>query len=64
MFALRNTNTLLPIVLVNIPFPAVPVTESTMLASASPNIAKTLLTVTGNTSLPEKPATVITINVR
>ena len=64
MFALPSTNTLLPIVLVNIPFPVVLVTESTMLASASPNIAKTLLTVTGNTSLPVKLVAVITTDVR
>ena len=64
MFALPNTNTLLPIVLVNIPFPAVLARENTMPASASPNIAKTLLTVTGNTSLPVKLVAVITTDVR
>ena len=64
MFALPNTNTLLPIVLVNIPFQVVLATESIMIASVNLNTVKTLQTVTGNTSLPEKPATVITINVR
>ena len=64
MFALPNTNIPLPIVLVNIPFPVVLVTESTMLASASPNIAKTLLTVTENTDRQENLARVITIDVR
>ena len=64
MFALPNTNTLLPIVLVNIPFPAVLVTESIMIASANLNTVKTLQTVTGNTDRPENLATVITIDVR
>ena len=64
MFALPNTNTLLPIVLVNIPFQVVLATESIMLASVNLNTVKTLQTVTGNTDLPENLARVITINVR
>ena len=64
MFALPNTNTLLPIVLVNIPFPAVLATESIMIASVNLNTVKTLQTVTGNTDRPENLATVITIDVR
>ena len=59
-----NINTLPPIVPVNIPFPAVLVTESIMIASANLNTAKTLQTVTGNTDRPENLATVITIDVR
>ena len=59
-----NINTLPPIVPVNIPFPAVLVTESIMIASANLNTVKTLQTVTGNTDRPENLATVITIDVR
>ena len=58
-----NINTLPPIVPVNIPFPAVLVTESIMIASANLNTAKTLQSVTGNTDLPENLARVITIDV-
>ena len=64
MFAHRNTNTLLLTAPVNIPFPAVLVTESIMIASANLNTVKTLQTVTGNTDLPENLAGVITIDVR
>ena len=59
-----NINTLLPIVPVNIPFPAVLATESIMIASVNRNTVKTLQTVTGNTDLPENLARVITIDVR
>ena len=59
-----NINTLPPIVPVNIPFPAVLVTESIMIASANLNTVKTLQTVTGNTDRPENLAKVITIDVR
>ena len=59
-----NINTLPPIVPVNIPFPAVLVTESIMIASANLNTVKTLQTVTGNTDRQENLATVITIDVR
>ena len=59
-----NINTLPPIVPVNIPFPAVLVTESIMIASVNLNTVKTLQTVTGNTDLPENLARVITIDVR
>ncbi len=59
-----NINTLPPIVPVNIPFPAVLVTESIMIASANLNTVKTLQTVTGNTDRPENLARVITIDVR
>ena len=59
-----NINTLLPIVQENIPFLAVLVTESIMLASVNLNTVKTLQTVTGNTDRPENLATVITIDVR
>ena len=59
-----NINTLPPIVPVNIPFPAVLVTESIMIASVNRNTVKTLQTVTGNTDLPENLARVITIDVR
>ena len=59
-----NINTLLPIVLENIPFLAVLVTESIMIVSANLNTVKTLQTVTGNTDRPENLATVITIDVR
>ena len=59
-----NISTLPPIVPVNIPFPAVLVTESIMIASANLNTVKTLQTVTGNTDRPENLATVITIDVR
>ena len=64
MFALPNTNTLLPIVLVNIPFQVVLATESIMIASVNLNTVKTLQTVTGNTDRPENLAGVITIDVR
>ena len=64
MFALPNTNTLLPIVLVNIPFQVVLATESIMIASVNLNTVKTLQTVTGNTDRQENLATVITIDVR
>ena len=64
MFALPNTNTLLPIVLVNIPFQVVLATESIMIASVNLNTVKTLQTVTGNTDRPENLARVITIDVR
>ena len=59
-----NINTLPPIVPVNIPFPAVLVTESIMIASANLNTVKTLQTVTENTDRQENLATVITIDVR
>ena len=59
-----NINTLPPIVPVNIPFPAVLVTESIMIASVNLNTVKTLQTVTGNTDRPENLARVITIDVR
>ena len=59
-----NINTLPPIVPVNIPFPAVSVTESIMIASVNLNTVKTLQTVTGNTDRPENLARVITIDVR
>ena len=64
MFAHRNTNTLLLTAPETIPFPAVLVTESIMIASANLNTVKTLQTVTGNTDLPENLARVITIDVR
>ena len=63
MFALPSTNTLLPIVLVNIPFPVVPVTESTMLASASPNLDMILPTVRESMKYRELPAAVNTTAV-
>ena len=59
-----NINTLPPIVPVNIPFPAVLVTESIMIASVNLNTVKTLQTVTGNTDRQENLARVITIDVR
>ena len=59
-----NINTLPPIVPVNIPFPAVLVTESIMIASANLNTVKTLQTVTENTDRQENLARVITIDVR
>ena len=59
-----NINTLPPIVPVNIPFPAVLVTESIMIASVNLNTVKTLQTVTGNTDRQENLAKVITIDVR
>ena len=64
MFALPNTNTLLPIVLVNIPFQVVLATESIMIASVNLNTVKTLQTVTENTDRQENLARVITIDVR
>ena len=59
-----NINTLPPIVPVNIPFPAVLVTESIMIASVNLNTVKTLQTVTENTDRQENLARVITIDVR
>ena len=59
-----NINTLLPIVLENIPFQAVLARANIMLASVNLNTVKTLQTVTGNTDRPENLATVITIDVR
>ena len=59
-----NINTLRLTAPVNIPFPAVLVTESIMIVSANLNTVKTLQTVTENTDRQENLARVITIDVR
>ena len=58
-----NINTLPPIVPVNIPFPAVLVTESIMIVSANPSSNTILPTVRENMKYREPPAAVTTTAV-